>query len=508
METTMATSHVSRPRPVWLGFSLALAFFCLTALLWGLSGATLASADPLTFYVDGTAGQNILSCGEVAQPCRTINYTLNNRANDGDTILIAAGTYTENLFLNAITITLRGGYTISGSDWISNTGETVINGNHTDRVFMMFDSNLTLDHLTLTGGHAVGGTGGALYVERGSVLIANSVISDNISFGDGGGLAAYDSAIVVMHDVVVANNQVEATSTSGEAGGLYFRDSAQATLTRLHVYGNTAIEGGGGVYLDDPGTSVTISDSQIYSNTALGAYGNSGGGIGVHQGRLSLSNSEVYGNFAPNSYAGGLFVINGGYLEVFDSTITENTAKDHGGAMYVTSGTADLTNVLITGNSTSSNVGNAIAVDGWGDVTILNSTMANNNPSGDQAVILWSGHLTVTNSILWNSALALQADPPCPTCFTVTYSNVEGGWTGTSNLNLDPHFVAGDDYSLQMDSPCIDTGTNAGAPDHDLDQRPRPLDGNGDGSALTDMGAYEFKLYQLHLPGVMNDYSP
>lgn len=44
---------------------------------------------------------------------------------------------------------------------------------------------------------------------------------------------------------------------------------------------------------------------------------------------------------------------------------------------------------------------------------------------------------------------------------------------------------------LGFGSPAIETGTNSGCPTTDLDGLPRPTDGNGDGTATCDMGAYE-----------------
>ena len=67
---------------------------------------------------------------------------------------------------------------------------------------------------------------------------------------------------------------------------------------------------------------------------------------------------------------------------------------------------------------------------------------------------------------------------------------------GVGNITNEPAFVnaAAGNYRLRPDSPCIDAGTNlTGVITNDLDGRPRPLDGNGDGLAAFDMGAYEYR---------------
>ena len=51
----------------------------------------------------------------------------------------------------------------------------------------------------------------------------------------------------------------------------------------------------------------------------------------------------------------------------------------------------------------------------------------------------------------------------------VTYSDIQGGYDGVGNINVNPLFVNTSpafpmDYGLQLDSPCIDAGTA------DLDQ--------------------------------------
>jgi len=117
-------------------------------------------------------------------------------------------------------------------------------------------------------------------------------------------------------------------------------------------------------------------------------------------------------------------------------------------------------------------------------------------------VIIWSGHLTVTNSILWNNALSLQSDPPCPTCFTVTYSDIQGGWTGVGNIDADPLFVDAvqGNYHLKSISPAIDAGTTMGAPVADLEGTPRDV--------APDMGAYEWVGFRIFLPVTFKTAGP
>jgi hypothetical protein len=59
------------------------------------------------------------------------------------------------------------------------------------------------------------------------------------------------------------------------------------------------------------------------------------------------------------------------------------------------------------------------------------------------------------------------------------------------SLSVDPRIDEGNGRLLRG-SPCIDAGTNTGAPSTDLFGMPRPLDGNHDGLPLTDIGACEW----------------
>jgi hypothetical protein len=95
-----------------------------------------------------------------------------------------------------------------------------------------------------------------------------------------------------------------------------------------------------------------------------------------------------------------------------------------------------------------------------------------------------------------------------------TYSDIQGGWAGQGNIDADPCFVEAGfwdtndtpddirddlwidgDYRLLPTSPCIDAGDPNYIPEPnetDLDGNPRMIDGDEDGTAVIDMGAYEF----------------
>ncbi len=117
---------------------------------------------------------------------------------------------------------------------------------------------------------------------------------------------------------------------------------------------------------------------------------------------------------------------------------------------------------------------------------------------------------TITNSIVWGNLPNQITENGGYTA--VTYTDVQGGLAGAGNANLTPLFVApltataiaqpGGNYHLQKASPIIDQGSNRAVNFHHLDQlilllwdldgNARMVDGNKDGTARVDMGAYEY----------------
>jgi hypothetical protein len=166
---------------------------------------------------------------------------------------------------------------------------------------------------------------------------------------------------------------------------------------------------------------------------------------------------------------------NGSSLIVEDCLFFGNVAEYGigGGGMYNVDSSGAVTGCTFFGNSAGNSGGG----------------MCNNSSSP-----------AVTNCIMWGDTADEGAEVHDAEggATVITYSDIQGGYSGTGNIDSDPLFVdaEGDDLRLQTGSPCIDTGSNDSVPDEvttDLDGNPRIVDGNGDDVATVDMGAYEYQ---------------
>ncbi len=230
-----------------------------------------------------------------------------------------------------------------------------------------------------------------------------------------------------------------------------------------------------------------------------------------------LTNCRIVGNYALDSDGDGFGAgVYGG--RIYNSVLAFNDSGFEGGAAEEST----LFNCLVINNFTdvggalsfctaynsvlASNVSNyAPAAEGS---TLVNCTIVanRNRPGGTGAPATLQ--CTLTNCISYLNSDGPNFSPFCSLEFSCTTPLPTNG---TGNITNEPAFVnaAAGDYKLRAGSPCIDTGTNLSASiTNDLDGRPRPLDGNGDGQAAFDMGAYEYKLPLLVWPGSASPTPP
>ena len=349
-------------------------------------------------------------------------------------------------------------------------------------------SDSRVEGLTISNGgpdatSPMGSHGGGVYVGRAGPTLRNCTIRQCTSAywnALGGGVCCGFGSSPTLIACSISGNAVPEFNGSG--GGVYA--AAGTTLIDCSITDNWAWDRGGGVYCG--ATDVIISGCTLSRNSAGtggGVYGYgidpivtncmitanlaaSGGGVSCQRGNMVLLDCVIHDNRA-NYGGGGLDFAWGGSPVLFNCTIRGNIATWAGGLLCEGDVAPTLTNCTITGNHASAEGGGVRCV--------------------------YDGAPVLTNCILWDNAPdeinVLSASP------TVTYCDVQGGWTGAANIDADPRFAFANDVRLMSDSPCIDAGSNnppSGLPPEDAEGKPRLVDGDGDAVATVDMGAYEF----------------
>jgi hypothetical protein len=357
-------------------------------------------------------------------------------------------------------------------------------------------SNAALCGFTLTNGQTrTSGdaikeqSGGGIWGELSGAVTNCWIVGNSASYMSGGG-GAYGAA---FYNCTLSNN-----TSSGFAGGAY-----QSKLVDCTIVSNSAYFSGGGTYAATLYNCTLNGNSDYYNgggacagilynciltgNRAVNGQGGGASGAILYNCTLSSNSAYYYGgggasgcalysctlkNNRSSSFGGGTYNSTN-----YNCVLTGNTALTFGGGAYG----GILYNCTVTGN---------IATNGGGGVsggTLSNCIVYfNSSPNGAN----WSGSPYMTY-------LSYCCTAPAPL-------------SGPGNITDDPLLVdpAGGMFRLKCGSPCIDAGTDLSAIiTNDLAGNPRPLDGNGDGIAKFDMGAYEFNPAMDRIPVIRAAFS-
>ncbi|MEJ2199459.1 MAG: choice-of-anchor Q domain-containing protein [Desulfuromonadaceae bacterium] len=302
--------------------------------------------------------------------------------------------------------------------------------------------------------------GGGVRISRGIAgaghIISNSIIRNNTVTGDsmadgGGGVNLNGVPDITIVNSVIKDNVI---TNAYAGGGLYvsqvpdpdFGVGDGLIISDSVISGNTTPSSGGGVYSDL--SQISFVRSSLVGNTA----GSMGGALA----RPSAGNTASFENciLADNqAYQAGMAKLNGGTLDIVNSTIANNQATDHSGVIYNQLATITIRNSILWGNQAAT-VGHIASFNG-GSMTITDSIIQNGGDDGN-----------FTNAPFFSG-------------------NVTPVVSGFASEN-DPWFVSSDDYHIQAYSPAVDNASATYAPSEDIDGQDRP---QGDGD---DIGADEY----------------
>ena len=221
-----------------------------------------------------------------------------------------------------------------------------------------------------------------------------------------------------------------------------------------------------------------------------------GGAINIDTSYITIANCTFQANKTYGSLGGGAIHNMDGSPKFINCKFINNTAGGVGGAFKTKYGSPVFTGCLFLNNKNLYSGGGAIQ-ESSAFIKLNNCTFVGNDSI---ALRNNASHATVTNCIFWANIGGEIVDEGTSVA-TVSYSIVNGGYTGTGNSGADPLFVdqSAGHFQLSSTSPAI----NAGKSDTSgLFLNAYDLDGNNRiEGAFIDIGAFEYQSVSAHTSG-------
>jgi len=380
-------------------------------------------------------------------------------ASPGDTVLVAPGTYTGS---GNRGLTPKSAMTIRSERGPS---ATIIDCEYRNRAFFFegYSNEALVAGFTIRHGAdpPIGWYGAGVVFWNCTAEIQSCIIEDGEFVSEGGGIACWG-------------------------------EGHHPRITNCIIRHNQASKGAA-IYAVQP--SVTIENCLITQHSSDSLHF-SGVPVALGSGAKTLVSGCAIVNNQSHQQAAGLEAGDGSIrlhnTVVMDNTLDPRYAYSAASALFL-SGSAEVeaSNCVFAANRLNSYAGGAIMVRGRAELNATNCTVADNECGrGTSIVCAKSGVIRLENMIVrgaGDSVLVVQDDAE----LSATYSNIESGWPGLGNVDLDPDFLtfAGMPYLLHpLSSPCIDTG-NPAIEDDIYDWHPR-WPARFENDAHSDMGAY------------------
>ena len=433
----------------------------------------------------------------VAGDCSLREAVINANTTAGpDLIILPAGTYSLTRTGSEEDVAVTGDLDFTEAVRIEGAGEllSIIDGGGPgglgDRIIDIHGVDVEIDNLTIRGGSGVIKAAGLLNRSGANTQITNTTITANtadIVDGFGGGMqnegtctlidstvhdneasraGGIDAAgVTTFQDSRITNNRALATRDLGGGGILSFYTGTTTTLIRTVVSGNISAKFGGGLHAYGP---AVIEDSIFEFNHAA----ETGGGISVAPLRnVTIERSSFIGNTS-GSIGGAICVEDTGTLDLTNSTISGNHATDVGGGLMV-----------------------------YGIATLVNSTISRNTAqlgtammSSPVSTVIFGNTIFDGNCVASGDTVTLGGNIESPGNFCGLSPTLDQFSVAPLALSLGPLGYYGGPTPTHLPVPgsvAIDTGSGCPPPQDDQRGLTRPIDGDGVGGAVCDVGSVE-----------------
>ncbi len=281
-------------------------------------------------------------------------------------------------------------------------------------------------------------------------------------------------------------------------GSLQFRGK-DVTLQSTDGPQATEIRGNGGTTIDIGPLGAVVGFSVTQGSAPFGA------GMAVHGSGTRIQGNVFQDNFQGAGGFGAAIGGNGASPTIEANRFRRNHCDSQflsGVVAFVNSSSPRIVNNVFEDNDCR---GINMTLPAGNGPEVINNTLVR-NPVGiridrrvNTSAQIYRNNAIVGNQVGLQVEFGTEADNPTwqnNLLFDngVNYQGIADQTGSAGNLAVDPRFadIAGGDYHLLAGSPAIDAGSSVGAPATDFDGRTRPFDGDGDGNALVDIGAFEF----------------